>query len=519
MKKVTFKAYSVGQISLLPPSLEELIPEGHLVRVVNAMLDRIDLTLLRVHYKGGGASSYHPRMMLKVLVYAYSEKIYTSRRIAKALRENVNFMWISGGNQPDHRTINGFRSGTLKEVIREVFASVVELLAEGEYVKLENYFVDGTKIEANANAHKVVWAKRTKKNKSKLREKIETLLDEIDRINEEKEAEYGEKDLEEMGGKGGIRSEKLKEKMAELNERLRQQPKDKQLKKAVKTLEKDYLPRLEKHEEQEEVLDGRNSYSKADPDASSLRMKEDRAAQKPLPRPGYNIQNGTEGQFIIGFSIHQGAGDPGCFIPHMEAQKFPKNKMPKNGIGDAAYGSEENYAWLEKHKIGNYLKYNRFHKEQHPPRKPELREQERFVSANFPYDQEKDEFTCPAGHPMSYRETRPYKTRNGYLSERRFYEADQCESCPLNPQCTKAKGDRRIQVSFKLRAYQQQARENLLSEQGIELRKKRAVDVETPFGNIKQNMGYRRSLLRGLKKVEIEWGLVCMAHNMRKLAV
>ena len=519
MKKVTFKAYSVGQISLLPPSLEELIPEGHLVRVVNAMLDRIDLTPLRVHYKGGGASSYHPRMMLKVLVYAYSEKIYSSRRIAKALRENVNFMWISGGNQPDHRTINGFRSGALKEVIREVFASVVELLAEGEYVKLENYFVDGTKIEANANAHKVVWAKRTKKHKSKLQEKIETLLDEIDRINEEEEAEYGEKDLEEMGGKGGIRSEKLKEKMAELNERLRQQPKDKQLKKAVKTLEKDHLPRLEKYEEQEAVLDGRNSYSKTDPDASSLRMKEDRAAQKPLPRPGYNIQNGTEGQFIIGFSLHQGAGDPGCFIPHMEAQKFPKNKMPKHAVGDAAYGSEENYAWLEKHQIGNYLKYNRFHKEQHPPRKPELRERERFVSANFPYDQEKDEFTCPAGHPMSYRETRPYKTRNGYLSERRFYGCDQCQTCPLKPQCTKAKGNRRIQVSFKLRAYQQQARENLLSEQGIELRKKRAVDVETPFGNIKQNMGYRRFLLRGLKKVEIEWGLVCMAHNMRKLAV
>lgn len=519
MKKVIFKAYSVGQISLLPPSLEELIPEDHLVRVVNVMLDRIDLTPLMVHYKGGGASSYHPRMMLKVLVYAYSEKIYSSRRIAKALRENVNFMWISGGNQPDHRTINGFRSGALKEVIREVFASVVELLAEGGYVKLESYYVDGTKIEANANAHKVVWAKRTKKYKSKLQEKIETLLDEIDRINEEEEAEYGEKDLEEMGGQGGITLEKVKEKMAELNERLKQRPEDKALKKAVKTLGKDYLPRLEKYEEQERLLDGRNSYSKTDPDASSLRMKEDRAAQKPLPRPGYNIQNGTEGQFIIGFSIHQGAGDPGCFIPHMERQKFPKGKMPKNAVGDAAYGSEENYAWLEKHQVGNYLKYNRFHKEQHPPRKPELRQKERFVSANFVYDQEKDEFTCPAGSPMTYRETRPYKTRNGYLSERRFYACDQCETCPLKPQCTKAKGNRRIQVSFKLRAYQQQARENLLSEQGIEYRKKRAVDVETPFGNIKQNMGYRRFLLRGLKKVEIEWGLVCMAHNMRKLAV
>ncbi len=518
MKKVTFKPYSVGQMSLLPQRLEDLISEDHLVRVVNGMLDRIDLAPFLEHYKGGGASSYHPRMMLKVLVYAYSEKIYSSRRIAKALRENVNFMWISGGNQPDHRTLNGFRSA-LQGAIREVFASVVALLAEGGYVKMENYFVDGTKIEANANAHKVVWSKRTEKYKSKLQEKIEILLDEIERVNEEEEREYGERDLEEMGGNGEITSEKLKEKMAELNERLRKKPGEKALKKAVKILEKDHLPRLEKYEEQERVLDGRNSYSKTDPDASSLRMKEDRAAEKPLPRPGYNIQNGTEGQFIIGYSIHQSAGDPGCFVPHMEAHKFPEGKLPDNAVGDAAYGSEENYAWLEKHKIGNYLKYNRFHKEQHPPRKPELREKERFISANFPYDQKKDEFTCPAGHPMTYRETRPYKTKNGYLSERHFYECDHCGTCPLKPQCTKAKGNRRIQVSFKLRAYQQQARQNLLSEQGIELRKKRAVDVETPFGNIKQNMGFRRFLLRGKKKVEIEWGLLCIAHNMRKLAV
>lgn len=519
MKKVAFKNYSVGQISMLPPSLEELIPEDHLVRVVNQMVDQIDLSPLLLKYKGGGASSYHPRMMLKVLVYAYSEKTYSSRRIAKALRENVNFMWLSGGNKPDHRTINGFRSGILKGDIREIFASVVELLLEAGYIKMEDYFVDGTKIEANANAHKVVWSKRTKNYRSKLRKKIDILLDEIDKTNDAEEAEYGEKDLEEMGGNGGVTAEELKEKVSRLNERLKQSPEDKPLKKALKTLEKDYLPRLEKYEEQERILNGRNSYSKTDPDASSLRMKEDRAAEKPLPRPGYNIQNGTEDQFIVGYSIHQSAGDPGCFVPHMEAQKFPKGKLPQNTIGDAAYGSEENYDWLEKHQIENYLKYNRFHKEQHPPRKPELREKERFVSANFPYDQDRDEFTCPAEHPMTYRETRPYRTRNNYLSERRFYECDHCETCPLKPQCTKAKGNRRIQVSFKLRAYQQEARTNLLSERGVELRKKRAVDVETPFGNIKQNMGYRRFLLRGKKKVEIEWGLLCMAHNMRKLAV
>jgi hypothetical protein len=102
---------------------------------------------------------------------------------------------------------------------------------------------------------------------------------------------------------------------------------------------------------------------------------------------------------------------------------------------------------------------------QHPPRKPALLEKLRFNSANFPYNPQKDEFTCPAGYPMLYMETRKHHTENGYLTERRYYESAHCEGCPLKPQCTKAKGNRRIQVSFKLKAYQQQAKANLLSEQ------------------------------------------------------
>jgi len=509
----------MAQPSLLPPSLEELIPPDHLVRVVNRMVEQIDLAPLLAKYKGGGTSSYHPRMMLKVLVYAYTQKIFSSRNIEKGLWDNISFMWISGGNKPDFRTINTFRGEVLKEAVREVFASVLELLIEEGYVKMENYFVDGTKVAANANPHKVIWAKKTRKYKQKVRQQIEELLDEIERVNEKENEEYGDENLEELGGRGGVSAEKLHEKVEALNERLRQQTGNKPLKQAVKKLEKDYLPRLEKYEEQERLLDGRSSYSRTDPDATSLRLKEDRTAEKPLPRPAYNVQMGTEGQFVVGYSIHQRAGDPGCFIPHMQQQKFPEGKQFQNACGDAAYGSEENFAWLEKHEMGNYLKYNTFYQEQHPPRKPDLLEKARFQSANFPYDSHQDEFTCPAQHPLTYIETRPYKTENGYLSQRRYYECSACGTCPLKPKCTQAKGNRRIQISFELQRYRQQARDNLLSEQGIALRKQRGVEVEGAFGDIKQNMGFRRFLLRGLKKVEIEWGLVCIAHNMRKLAI
>jgi hypothetical protein len=190
----------------------------------------------------------------------------------------------------------------------------------------------------------------------------------------------------------------------------------------------------------------------------------------------------------------------------------------QNVSTDAAYGSEENYAYLEREQIGNYLKYNTFYRETHPPHKPELIQKASFRAENLPYNPDKDEFTCPANKPLTYRETRPYCSENGYLTERRFYECSECATCPLKPQCTRAKGNRRIQVSFKLRAYRQKAKANLLSEQGIALRKQRGPDVETAFGDIKHNMGMRRFMLRGLKKVETEWGILSIAHNMRKLA-
>jgi transposase len=517
--KVTFKEYSMNQPSLLPPSLEELIPEQHLVRVVNQVVDQLDITPLLAKYKGGGTSSYHPRMMLKVIVYAYTQKIYSSRKIEKALWENIGFMWISGGNRPDFHTINNFRSSVMKEAVRKVFASLLEFLVEEGYVKMENYFVDGTKVGANSNPHKVVWAKKTKRYKEKLHKQIEALLDEIERVNEQENEAYGEENLEELGEKSEVTAEKVRKKVDELNQRLRETPQDKPLKKAVKTLEEKHLPRLQKYEDQEQVLDGRNSYSKTDPDASSLRMKEDRAARKPLARPAYNVQMGTEGQFVVGYSIHQPAGDTSCFIPHMQQQEFPHGRKFKNGSGDAGYGSEENYAFLEKEGMGNFFKYNTFHQEQHLPRKAEALEKLRFKSTYFPYDQEKDEFTCPAQKRMRYIETRPYKSKNGYLSERRFYECPDCTACPLKPKCTKAKGNRRIQVSFELRRYRQQATDNLLSEQGITLRQLRSIEPETVFGDIKHNMSFRRFMLRGLKKVDIEWGLLCMAHNLRKLAI
>jgi transposase len=519
-----FKEYIMHQSQLLPASYDEVIEEKHVVRVVNEAIEKIDLGSLVAQYKGGGTSSYHPKMLLKVLVYAYSQKIYSSRKIAKALRENIHFMWISGNNQPDFRTINDFRSSRMKPVIEEVFSGVLEYLVAGRHVKLEHYFVDGTKIEADANKHKVVWAKRKENYQQRVRKQIQELLKQIEQENEAEQAEYGDEDLEERGENSpeDVNSERLKKTIDELNRRLRQQNQPKKeteaRRQALKKLEKDCLPRLQKYEQQTERLAGRSSYSQTDPDASCMRMKEDRGTEKAWPKPAYNVQAGTEGQFIVGFSVHARAGDTACLIPHLEGLRKGLKRLPKRIVADAAYGSEENYAYLEQHGAENYLKYNTFYQDTHPYRKAEVVRQHQFKAENFAYDPATDQFICPANQRLHFRYTSHDTTDNGYETPRRNYECLDCQDCPLKPHCTQAKGNRKIRISFRLLEYRRQARANLTSEEGQRLRAARSTDVETVFGHLKHNMGFRRFHLRGLQKVKTEWGILSIAHNMQKLA-
>lgn len=194
-------------------------------------------------------------------------------------------------------------------------------------------------------------------------------------------------------------------------------------------------------------------------------------------------------------------------------------RLPQNLVTDAGYGSEENYAYLEQHGLGNFVKYNTFYQDTHHYRKAELIRKHQFRAENFGYDPDKDEFICPAHQRLHFQYTSRYTTENGYGTDRRNYECDQCNQCPLKAECTKAKGNRKIRISFRLLEYRRQARANLTSEEGQRLRAARFTEVETVFGIVKHNMGFHRFHLRGQEKVKTEWGLVSIAHNMKKLAV
>ena len=160
---------------MFPPSLEELIDKNHPVRVVNQVIDRIDIDPLLDKFKGGGTSSYHPRLLLKVLIFAYVNNTYSSRKMESALKENIHFMWLAGMNKPDHNTLNRFRSDRLKGVLKTVFGKVVELLVDAGHLSLKEIYTDGTKLEAQANRYTFVWGRAIKTNKAR----IETQLREL----------------------------------------------------------------------------------------------------------------------------------------------------------------------------------------------------------------------------------------------------------------------------------------------------------------------------------------------------
>jgi transposase len=508
--KPVFKPYNQGQVMLLPPSVGELIPEKHLVRVVNETIDKLNIEPLVATYKGDGTSAYHPLMLLKVLVYAYLTKTYASRMIAKALTENIHFMWLSGMSRPDFHTINNFRSSRLKEVIDQVFGSMVFFLLENGYVDLHHYFVDGTKLRADNNKHKVVWAKNTKRYKEKVQHKINELLEQIERTNTEEQERYGDRNLEELGEEATLTSDAVKEQTQRLNEILqRTTAAPKPTVKALKEITTKLLPKLEHYEQQEKTLAGRNSYARTDPDATVFRMKDQQLL------PAYNLLLGTQDQFVLNYSFHQRkASESDAFIAHLVRCHQLLGQYPSLVMGDSAYGSEENYHFLAHHQIGSYLKYNTFHLEQQRKYRSNP-----YRKENFAYDQTTDSYQCPQGRQMPFKQSRRILTDNGYQTFARLYQCVDCQGCPVASQCKRGEGPRSILINPTLEAYRAQARSNLNSEMGILLRKQRGADVEPVFADIKFNQGYHRCRLRGQAKVNVEIGLLSIAHNMKKVAL
>ena len=506
-RKVVWKTNNQDQLSLLPPSYDDLVPKNHPVRIVNAILDQIDLSPLERGYKGGGTSSYHPKVLLKILIYAYLRNLYSSRKIEEALKENLHFMWLAGTAKPDHNTISNFRSGRLKPHFKKIFNQVVVLLADQGYLSLKDIYVDGTKIEANANRYTFVWAKSIKTSRHRIEKQLKQLWFYVEKVYQDEEQLPNTPDFE------AIDPNKVSQTIDQINQALKDKPVAKKVKQKLNYAKRNWPKNLEKYNRKEQQMGGRNSMSKTDPDATFMRMKDDPMQNGQL-KPGYNLQAGTNNQFITNYTLAQTTADTTTLINHVDEFIESYGQAPEQLTADAGYGSEENYANLEHRNIEAFVKYNYFHKEQLDEKRGSCKKP--FAATKLYYNTEQDCYYCPMGQVMQNIGSYQKETKTGYLQTINRYQASNCLGCPMRGACHKAKGNRIVERNHILVRLKAKAKQKLLSQEGIAHRKQRCWDVEAVFGNIKQNMNFKRFFLRGIDKVETEIGLIAMAHNLKK---
>ena len=506
-RKLTFRGADQNQQMLFPPSLEDFIPADHPVRLVNKIINKLNLNFVYRLYDSEGAPAYEPRIMIKILFYAYMQNIYSSRKIEAAVKENVNFMWIASMLKPDHNTINNFRSKRMGKILKKIFTEIVLLLNKEGQLTITDIYTDGTKIEANANKYTFVWGRAITTRKEKMLERINSLWDYAESVTKQEILEPRPTTTEDLT------PEKVSSIIEQLNKSLEGLRVDSKKKAKLRYAKKNYPEMLEKHKKQEEELGGRNSYSKTDPDATFMRMKDDHMRNGQL-KAGYNWQISTNNQFIVNYSVHQTAGDTTTLISHLHDFQTNYGCMPDQITADAGYGSEENYQFAEDNDIDAFIKYNYFHKEKKRKFKNDIKQIE-----NLYYNEEQDCFYCPMGQAMHKVGTKREKSKNGFEQVIIFYRAQNCNGCPMRGACHKAQGNRTIQVNHKLRSLRKRAREKLNSEEGLIKRSRRPIEPEAVFGNIKQNKNFKRLMLRGMKNVEIELGLMAIAHNLGKIAV
>ena len=510
-KKIIFKSYSQNQDFLLPKSLHEFVEPGHIARLISGIIDEMNIDKIIETYKGGGTSAFNPKMLLKDWILGFVNKIYSCRMLAKELRENLTFIWISGNQKPDFRTLNNFRI-RLKDDIKSVFKQIVQYGIQEGIIEGKDVFIDHTKRSANANKHKVVWKKQVENQSRKTDEELDKLFDHIDKINVDEEKVFGNKDLPEKERKG-FDTEKIKKIVEKINKQL----KDKEISKEQAGDEKkqlnraiELLDRKIKYKQKREILGDRNSYSKSDNEAVAMLMKD-----KLTVRPAYNEGIAVEKGFVLNYEVTNKVSDSVNFVPLMEGTISNLGRLPENVNADAAYGNEENWSFLQKHGIKNFLKYGLYRKE-----KSKKWKAEKLRFADFVYDKGKDEFICKNNERLSLVDKFEEITRTGYIKTINKYQAPEgvCINCPFRALCTKSKA-RSIDVSWRGERLKQQARENLESDKGKDLRKRRGNEIESVFGDGKLNKNKDRYLLRGLSKINIEAGLYYISHNLRKIQI
>lgn len=495
---------------VLPFNLEVLIPEDDSVRLLSHILEGLNYEALYMAYSSVGRKpAVEPKILFKVLTYAYMNNIYSSRQIEKACKRDINFMWLLEGRKaPDHSTIARFRKDFLAEAIEDLFSQLVHHLYRIGEISFKYLFVDGTKIEANANRYTFVWKKVVTKNESKMFIKIQSCIGEINQAYEIDLKVSKETVLADLKIAMDYLKEKQEREQIEFVHGIGKRKS--KLQKFTEALQ-EFYQRQKKYDEHNRLFEGRNSYSKTDTDATFMHMKDDHMRNAQL-KPAYNVQIGVESEYITGVGVFQDRNDTATLIPFLNYLEGKIKTRYGNIIADSGYESEENYLFLEEKGQTYYIKPQTYEQWKKKSFKKDISKRE-----NMDYNEELDEYTCHYGKQLKPVGITHRTSTTGYRSESTIYECENCSDCPFKARCTKAKGNRRLQVSKKFIEKRQISFENITTEEGILLRVNRSIQVEGAFGVLKNDYTFNRFLTRGKNSVKTEFILLCFGFNVNKL--
>ena len=513
--QLDYTAYGSGYQLKLPMETEILIPEDDPVRLLSAICERIDYEELYATYSEEGRPGYSPRILFKVITYAYMRKLYSTRAIEGACRENIKFMYLLEDQPaPDHNTIGRFRKQRLREAMEGLFHQLVELLGKAGEIDLRTVFIDGTKIEAQANRYTFVWKKSVEKRLAKLMGKMRS--------------EWPK--LWERNGLHETRPEKIQtHHVKKLLKRLKARAKEQGLVfvygkgKRKPSLQRDietvseWLRRMKEYQNSLHICGERGSYSKTDKDATFMHVKEDHMKNGQL-KPCYNVNVATASEYVIGSYLSADCTDTNTLIPF--TKQLPMDKIQRL-VADAGYESEENYTYFESlEHTDAYIK----------PANHEQKKRKKYRTdpgrrENMAYDVEKDEYTCVQGKHLKLAEVKQKTTKTGFQTETFVYLCEDCQGCPCKEKCIRKGTSKKpleertksLYVNKNFLRQREEMEQRITSEEGCLLRVNRSIQAEGSFAMTKEDMQFRRFLTRGKYNVTVEWFLLCFAYNVLKL--
>jgi len=462
---INTRNYDQNQGLMFPPHIRDLLPDDHLAVILNDIVETLDLSCLYNKVPLEGSPSYHPKMMLKVLLYAYSNGIFSSRKIQQALQESVAFMYLAGMQKPDFRTINDFRTKNRAE-LEDFFQQVVDICKRLGMVSLGHMAIDGSKFKANASDRRTYDQKRINKE-------IQRLFEQSDSLNHQEDQLFG---AASDGHEVPTQIQKQKQR----------------------------LQRLKKIKEQLE-RSGKAKINETDPDAVFMKTRKGVITS-------YNAQIAVDEdhQIIVAADVSNDPSDTDQLIPMVEKTQAAVGKIDKLSA-DSGYSSGENLQKVADRQIDAYIPDANYQGMER--NKQEAPGGNYFPRSRFIRDETRDCFICPAGNVLSF-----WRVQKGKNNEPlRMYRCQSAPECLLRGQCTKSLKGRSITIN----AYDKELsvmRSKLDSVYGKRIYSRRKVIVEPVFGHIKEHIGFCKFSLRGLIKVRGEFLLVCIAHNIRKIA-